>query len=690
MTGHTVPQGTYPRPDFDRSERWSSLDGLWEFRPDPDDVGIVQEWFSSDATWDARMRVPGIWEDPTQPDRHNWLETGWYRRRVPVPGEWDDDDVVIVFAASFYTTDVWVDGVHLARHVGGYTPFEVVVPADRVTDATRVVVRVSAPTDKRMIPHGKQRSIPADDYDGCCFTPSSGIWSSVWLEPRNRTWIASVRVTPDESLHEFTVDVTVSGERPADRVVGVGLGDDIHTAVIGEDGTAHVTIAVPEPRLWTPGDPHLYEVAVTLDDGLDRVRTFAGMRRFEARRDGFFLNGEQVYLRGVLDQGYWPDSGITPPGPDALRRDLELATEFGFNLVRKHIKPEDRRWYHLADQLGVLVWAEAPNPGHFSERSAELFRQELRELAARDHNHPSIVMWSAYNEEWGLNWEIGADPARGRAVHDAVQLLRDVDGSRPVVDNSGWDHVDGDVIDWHYYDQDPVSFREVLPEIVADDGTVLTWHSPAHPVRKPLLMPGFERTTQPFMNSEYGGGWNSLNRAWQAKWQTLFMRAVDANAGYIYTELYDIEAEIVGMVDYDRRPKDIGTADPRDVHRQTVVIPDIDPIAPGHDLVVGDATSVTIDVRVSHHGRDTVAGTIRVRSGSTDLGSTPVPAVLPFRVSQPVQVAVPLDAHLEHGTVVLEFSDEHGTHLATTTVDLVRSRPVDNFPPATTASKEHV
>ncbi|WP_432841412.1 glycoside hydrolase family 2 protein [Dactylosporangium sp. CA-092794] len=662
----------YPRPDFDRSRRWSSLDGLWDFRADDED-------------WGAQMRVPGVWEDPTQPRRRNWLEVGWYRREVTVPDDWDADDVVFHFAAAFYTTDVWVDGVHRGRHVGGYTPFEVAVPGAEISRPATLVVRITAPIDKLLIPHGKQRSIPADDYDGCCFTPSSGLWSSVWIEPRNRTWIAAVRVTPRASLDGFDVEVRAGGERPAGRSVTVRLAETTNTAVTGPDGIARVGVDVPGAHLWTPRTPYLYTVGAVLEDGLDEVGTRAGMRRFETGRDGFYLNGERVYLRGVLDQGYWPNSGITPPSPDALRSDLELARRLGFNLVRKHIKPEDRRWYHYADELGVLVWAEAPNPGHFSPEAAALFEQELRELVARDYNHPSIVLWSAYNEEWGLDWDVTADEQRVAALRRAVGELRALDGTRPIVDNSGWAHVDTDVVDWHYYDQDPSSFRDTLPGILGPKGQLVTWHSPRHRVEKPLEVCGFERADQPLLNSEYGGGWNSLDRAWHSRWQTLFMRREQDNHGYVYTELFDIENEIVGVHDAWRNPKDTGGFDYSTVHAETVIIPGLSPVAPGIDLVIGDATELRLPVEISHVGPSELTG-LRLL---TRLGRPGAPGreqqlggltIRPYSLTAPIWTSTPVPAGPASFRVHFDLRTADGAPVATTFIDVRRRPPRSNFP----------
>jgi len=612
----TDPKPEYPRPDRDRSDRWLSLNGEWAFVSDEGETTIT---------------VPFAWETPASGVQRTWLERGVYRREVPAT---DWPRTYLCFGGVHHRARVLLDGELIGEHVGGSVPFEF----DITGRSGELVVEVEAPADKRELVHGKQRSIPRDDYDGVSFTPTSGIWQSVWLEGRGREEIRSVVVRGD-SLTGF--DVSGEADAPEVQIDGVPF------AVT--DGRFAGRIDLAEPRLWSPADPQLYELEVTTAD--DRVVMTAGLRRIEARGEELFLNGERLYLRGVLDQGYWPESGLTAPSEEALVRDLELARELGFTMVRKHIKLEEPRWLHHADRMGMLVWAEPPAPSRWTPASAEAFLAQLPAMVERDGNHPSIVAWGLYNEEWGLDWDIPGSPERAAAAIDAYETLRALDDSRPIVENSGWNHVRSDLVDWHYYDEDPASWARNLAELAA--GSREDWPvklGPDFVVDKSLYgSPDFPRTGVPIVNSEYGAGFTSLERAWHSRWQTQELRRHDRFAGYVYTELTDVEHEMAGVVDADRRAKDAGGLDYASVHADTVLVVDLVPTHAGADIPV-PSEPFALDVHVSHHGAESVRGTIyaawgpagsRFREGLSPATSAPVEAQ-PFALSPAATLGIPV------------------------------------------------
>ncbi|MGW3349894.1 glycoside hydrolase family 2 protein [Nonomuraea rubra] len=593
----------YPRPHFDRSHSWSSLNGDWGFR-----AGTEQDY-------DRTITVPFAWETPASGIEAHWLPEAWYRRTFTVPAGWAGQRVVIQFGAVHHEATVWVNDVEVAGHRGGYTPFE----AD-ITDALRsegdqeVVVRVSAPLDKRELAHGKQRSIPRDDFDGVCFTPSSGIWQSVWLEARPATYLAGLKLRPSDGLDAIEVEARVSGT--AEHLDGATLvlslrGTGLSVEVPVVNGLAETVIPVAEPRLWSPGDPHLYHVDATLTsaDGTDTVAAYTGLRRIEVIGEDLYLNGSRLFVRGVLDQGYWPLTGITPPDDAALRRDIELAAKAGYNLVRKHLKLEDPRFVHHADVLGMLVWAEPAATGRFSADSVAAFEEQIAPMVERDGNSPAIIIWGLYNEEWGLDWDIPGDPAKQAAAARAYDLLKALDPSRPAVDNSGWTHVKTDLLDWHYYDESAASWGRTVAALLngeQDDFPVKL--GPDFVVRKKLAgAPGQPLRGLPNLNSEYGTGFTSVERGWQLRWQTQELRRHDRVAGYVYTELYDIEHESAGLLDFERRAKDLAGVDPADVNATTTLVLDVVPVAPGRDLL-SESREVSVPVRVSHHGGEPVNG----------------------------------------------------------------------------------
>ncbi|QNO37671.1 glycoside hydrolase family 2 [Protaetiibacter sp. SSC-01] len=637
----TLPKPEYPRPDRDRSDRWLTLNGTWSFSSDEGDTEIT---------------VPFAWETPASGVQRTWLEHGVYRRDVPAT-EWPR--TYLCFGGVHHRARVTLDGELLGEHVGGSVPFEF----DITGRSGELVVEVEAPADKRELVHGKQRSIPRDDYDGVSFTPTSGIWQSVWLEGRGREEIRSVVVRGD-SLTGFDV----AGEADAAEV----RIDGVPFAVV--DGRFAARIDLVEPRLWSPADPHLYELELTTSD--DRVVVTAGLRRIETRGEELYLNGERLYLRGVLDQGYWPETGLTAPSEEALVRDLELARDLGFTMVRKHIKLEEPRWLHHADRMGMLVWAEPPAPSRWTPASAEAFLAQLPIMVERDGNHPSIIAWGLYNEEWGLDWDIPGSPERADAAVAAYDALRALDDTRPIVENSGWNHVRTDLVDWHYYDEDPASWARNLAELAA--GSREDWPvklGPDFVVDKSLYgSDDFPRTGVPIVNSEYGAGFTSLERAWHSRWQTQELRRHDRFAGYVYTELTDVEHEMAGVVDADRRPKDAGGLDYRAMHADTVLVVDLVPAHAGADIRVPEQP-FDLDVHVSHHGRAPLSGAVHAAWGAAGSRlrpvdgavTAPVGVVRPFELSAAATLRIPAPAG--PARLHLWFTEEDGTVRASTFVD---------------------
>ncbi|MFC4118769.1 glycoside hydrolase family 2 protein [Nonomuraea zeae] len=608
-----TPRAEYPRPHFDRSHTWSSLNGDWDFRAD------------TEQDWTRTITVPFAWETPASGIEAHWLPVAWYRRRISVPAAWAGQRIVLHFGAVHHEATVWVNDTEVVTHRGGYTPFEAdITAALRPEGEQEIVVRVSAPLDKREIAHGKQRSIPRDDFDGVCFTPSSGIWQSVWLEARPATYVAALKLRPSEGLDAIEAEVSVAGPAGGTlRLTLRGTGTTVELPVTA--GVVRADLLVAEPRLWSPEDPHLYHVDAELvsPDGTDRVAGYTGLRRVEVIGEDLYLNGRRLFVRGVLDQGYWPRTGITPPDDAALRHDIELAAALGYNLVRKHLKLEDPRFLHHADVLGMLVWAEPAATGRFSAESVAAFEEQIAPMAERDGNSPAIVIWGLYNEEWGLDWDIPGDPAKQEATARAYDLLKALDPTRPAVDNSGWEHVKTDLLDWHYYDESAASWASTLARLVdgeQDDFPVRL--GPDYVVRKKLAgAPGQPLRGLPNLNSEYGGGHTSVQRAWHLRWQTQEMRRHDRLAGYVYTELYDIEHESAGLLDFERRAKDLAGVDPADVNATTTLVLDVVPVAPGRDLV-SESREVSVPVRVSHHGAEPVNGHLHT-AWTPVLGATP-------------------------------------------------------------------
>lgn len=586
----------YPRPDFDRSHRWLSLNGAWDFRADLDSIGLEEHWEQASAVaWPEHIQVPFAWETPASGIGREWLPVGWYRYSLVVPSTWANERTILHFGAVHYHCRVWINGRWIGEHTGGYLPFSFDITDALQQGKGELVVRVEAPLDKHGIPHGKQRSLPADGYDDCAFTTSSGIWQSVWLEGRPATFIRHVRLSSARNLDRINLKVELQGSELDCAHLSVSIDGTSISQQVPVLGTTSLAFALPieQPRLWNPSDPYLYHITLQLQSkaGTDQAKCYTGLRTVEVQEQRVLLNGEPLYLRGALDQGYWPEGGYTPPNDEDLRQDVELALRAGYNLIRKHIKLEDPLWLYYADQLGLLVWAEPPCVGHYSPEAIALFDEQLPLMVERDGNHPAIVLWGIYNEEWGLDWRSAQDREKQEAVARACDLLAACDRSHPIVDDSGWNHVKTDILDWHYYDEDNRRWSEVTAALANNPQA---WFE--HYLNRGrlycetrLCVSGHPHPAAPIMNGEYGAGKSDLERGWYLRWQTQEMRRHPIFSGYIYTELYDVEYELCGIYDAQRRLKPLG-CDPAHVNAETTVfIVRFSPAGPRSGLPGGSA-----------------------------------------------------------------------------------------------------
>jgi hypothetical protein len=467
-----------------------SLSGTWTLRLDPDDIGVEEAWTAADADWRdddcLSVDVPHAWQE--HETCRDYTGVAWYRRVVTVEQRPEDTVSILRFGAVDYETTVWVNGVECGSNRGGYLPFEVDVTEALEAGENVVTLRVDDPEDIDEVPHGKQ----GDPW----YTRVSGIWQDVELRTRPRTHVADVRLTPDTDADTVGVDVDVAGvdaaatdalaarvrvERDGDPVAEADpvavAADENHPEV----GHAATTVVLDNPDYWHPDDPVLYDVVVDLvdEDGPDgRVDTYEdyfGMRSvsFEGRR--LYLNGEPLFIRGALDQGYYPKTLYRPFEEGLFEREIRTAKELGFNLLRKHIKPAHPDWVEAADRLGILVWEEVANPGRYTERSKREVREQARGLVERDYNRPSVIAWSLYNEEWGIGHHhdetyVWDDPEKQETLGELYEEAKAWDPTRLVCDNSGWAHVATDLNDYHQYFASPDRSREwgdMLDHVVA-------------------------------------------------------------------------------------------------------------------------------------------------------------------------------------------------------------------------------
>jgi beta-galactosidase/beta-glucuronidase len=474
----------------------------------------------------------------------------WYRRRFDAPA---GRRLMLHFGAVDYRATVWVNGEQVAEHEGGHTPFS----AD-ITDVAReadneLVVRAEDPLTDRTIPRGKQYWKPVSE--GIFYTPTSGIWQTVWLEPRPELSVAGVDVMPDPEA--WAVEFSVEAEGRKEVSITLDGREVGHWRGSAERGR----IALDEVVAWSPEDPRLYGLEVTLFDRAgriaDHVSSYFGMRTIGVENGKFLLNGEPYVPRLILDQGYFPGGLLTAGDDRDLRADIVLARSLGFNGARKHQKVEDPRWLYWADVLGFLVWGEMPGFHEHSPEAERRLEAEWGEAVARDSGHPSIVTWAPYNESFGL---ADVEAATMTRFYDGLyRQTRAADPSRPVVPNDGWEHSETDLCTVHDYNP-PHALRRRYR------GPATALEPAAHP--RPIYLPGYAYRGEPMMVTEFGGialaggpgfGWLEATGSDEllATYRELVEALMDRGPveGFCYTQLTDVEQEQNGLLTFDRKAK---------------------------------------------------------------------------------------------------------------------------------------
>jgi hypothetical protein len=706
-----VPRPEHPTPDAVRPH-WASLNGAWQFRLDPNDQGQKAGWEKSNGDgFDQTIIVPFPWESELsrihRPDYHG---IAWYRRAVTLPESFPKGQRIwLHFGAVDWRADVWVNGRHVAKHEGGYTPFQ----AD-ITDAVKltegkpsvVTVRVFDPTDPSQ-PTGKQVG---------WYTTTSGIWQTVWLESRPKAHIDRWTVKTDIDPAKATFNVALAGIAPGKYRVSVRSDDasvkpaeasievkeDMLCCTDEDAGMAGPTVKVEVPisnaKIWTPESPHLYDVTLSLkapDGQIDEVKTYFGLRTIARGRYGdapyerILLNGKPVYLRAALDQSFNPKGIYTAPDDEFLKRDLFIAKSMGLNGLRIHIKPDEPRRLYWVDRIGLLILEDMPNTWRQNAEARAGWEKTMREAVVRDRNHPAIVTWVAFNETWGLGTpeRYKKDVDTQQWVGRMVAAIRKLDPTRLVEDNSpcNYDHVENtDLNSWHFYIDDHSGAKKHIDEVVAktEPGNVFNY------------CPGQKQGTAPLINSEYGGvsaGGGDRDISWCFRDLTTLLRKQPKIQGYVYTELSDIEWEHNGFVNYDRSPKTFG---------YDAFLPDMRPNELnfadfiGYDgppaLVVKPGERVTVPAFVSHFSdrkgplfvRWWVAGWDDNADLLTVVPPTSVPAVLAeydVKAQEPVIFTAPDRPFI--GAVLLTLREENNDRIAANYVNLV-VRPAAPLPRA--------
>ncbi len=572
---HPSPTHEYPRPQLVRPN-WTSLNGKWDFAIDADAAWSAP----SQVKWNRTIIVPFAPETPASGvNETGFFQQVWYRRKFEAPTLRRNQRLMLHFGAVDYRARVWVNGRLAVEHEGGYTPFSADI-TDLLTSGRQQVVEVAAHDDPHDLykPRGKQdwQRQPHSIW----YHRTTGIWQTVWLEVVPETRIQHLAWIPNVNDSQMRLRVHLAGPYPDKLRMRVRLDApdcplaDEEFAVAGRDIDRAITLQPPRDHvlrdlLWSPEHPRLIDAKLELLDHsgkvLDSVASYCALRTIEVEGDQILLNRRRLYLRMALDQGYWEESGLTAPSDAALRRDVELARDMGFNGVRKHQKIEDPRYLYWADRLGLLVWEEMPSPMRFSTTMVQRISREWAEAIQRDVSHPCIICWVPFNESWGVD-EVATDPVQRDAVRALYYQTRAMDPTRPCIGNEGWEMIIGDIIGVHNYARDPRRLLE-LYDIEPEDVEKRLRES--HIGGRLFLTPDTPYSGQPVVLTEFGGiGYSRHSGTWgyytvsseqelAEKYTQLLeaVRRIPIFSGFCYTQFTDTYQEANGLLYMDRTPK---------------------------------------------------------------------------------------------------------------------------------------
>lgn len=537
----------YPRPIMERAE-WQNLNGLWNYAIQP--VGKQKP-----TNYDGEILVPFAIESSLSgvQKRVGSENELWYEREFTVPSKWKNNKILLHFGAVDWKADVWINDVKVGQHTGGYTPFSFDITPALVSGKNRIVVKVWDSTDQGFQPRGKQVNRP----EGIWYTPVTGIWQTVWLEPVPETYIENLKITPNIDNNTLKVEAIVNSVTSAQKVeVVIKEGDKI-VATSKVINNQPVEVIMPENvKLWSPNSPFLYDVVVVLWNGakqVDKVKSYAAMRKYSTKRDDkgivrLQLNNKDLFQFGPLDQGWWPDGLYTAPTDEALEYDVIKTKDFGFNMIRKHVKVEPARWYTHCDRHGIIVWQDMPSGDRSPEwqmrqyftgnerlRSPESeanFRKEWKDIIDYLYSYPSIGVWVPFNEAWGQF-----------KTQEIAEWTKQYDPSRLVNPASGGNHYQvGDMLDLHQYPSPQLFLYDAQRPTVLGEYGGIGWANKDH-LWEPNRNWGYVQfNSSKEVTDEYVKYAEELKK--------LILQGFSAA---VYTQTTDVEIEVNGLMTYDRK-----------------------------------------------------------------------------------------------------------------------------------------
>jgi len=566
----TIPRPEYPRPQFERSE-WLNLNGQWSYIFDFGKSG-KERGFQKSIGFNDKITVPFCPESKLSGVEHkDFINAMWYQRSIVIPENWTGKNIILHFGAVDFQTEVFIDGQSLGLHWGGMSSFDFDITQYVIPGKTHnLVVYVEDDIRSGIQPAGKQ----SEGYysEDVKYTRVTGIWQTVWLEAASGFGIKTCQIVPDFDGERFLVTPAFYNVAIGNtfRVTVKDNNQNVASSVISVANGIPCSVPVKKPKTWSPESPFLYDLLFEVLDAkgkvLDQVRSYAGMRKIHLEGNKLFLNNKQLYLRFVLDQGFYPDGVWTAPTDAALKNDIQLSLNAGFNGASLHQKVFEERFHYWADKMGYLTWGESSNWGASINKSETYrnFVSEWEAIIVRDRNHPSIIAWTPTNETWERDGATDNGMQHNRFLIDIYNLTHNLDLTRPVNDASGNYHQKTDLFTVHTYEQNPDSLKKLLT--IRKNGSLYQardWHKDFE----------VKYSGQPYIVDEYGGigldlggkktdcwGYGHSPTTFEEFYTRLekltdIILSLDHISGYCYTQLTNVEQEQNGIYNYDRTEK---------------------------------------------------------------------------------------------------------------------------------------
>lgn len=573
-----TPKPLHPRPRVQRAE-WTNLNGQWQFAYDDADKGLGERWHEDAKRFERTITVPF----PPESEMSGINDKGfhpvlWYRRTFDAKAP-AGRRLLLHFGAVDYRARVWVNGDLVATHEGGHTPFYADITASLKTSGEQVVVvrAEDQPLDITQ-PRGKQDWMPKPH--AIWYDRTSGIWQTVWLEPVAETFIEDFQLTPDIVTGSVKVEATLNRAYKGSLDIQLRKGDSVlaQQRVHVNGPYVETVVVIPAAQngvhrgdlYWVPDNPNLIDVTAALLDAsgksVDTLESYFGLRSVGIGNGRFLLNDKPMFVRSVLEQGFWPKSHLAAPSPEALKDEVQYIKDLGFNAVRIHQKIEDPHFLYWADKLGLMVWGEIANAYEYNAQAVDRLSREWLSAVKRDRSHPCIVTWVPINESWGVT-DIALRKDQQDFATSLYHLTKAIDPMRPVISNDGWEHTISDIIGLHDYTQ----YREQLDDRYGTKEAIETSLTEMRPTRKRLVLRPDDKRGQPVMLTEFGGlsihpktgkAWFGYATAqnddeYLAMMKGLFdaIYASPDLAGFCYTQITDTQQETNGLYDENRKLK---------------------------------------------------------------------------------------------------------------------------------------